>query len=107
MQIVWYGDNLHKLSCCFQGKIKKNVISLLSAEFANSVLSVNSISLKFSVIFMPDFNFHSDKSRSHTCVINTVADGSESRKMGEGWGQGKWIRDGGGLRAQLFKASLA
>ena len=39
MQIVYLGDNLHKISSLFSGKKnKKNVANLLSAEMAQRVL---------------------------------------------------------------------
>ena len=42
MQIVSFGDNLHEMSDpIFLGKIRKNIITLSSAEFAHSVVSVN------------------------------------------------------------------
>ena len=34
-------DNLHEMSNLIFWKTKKNIINLLSAEFANSMLSVN------------------------------------------------------------------
>ena len=39
MQIVSMGDNLHEMPDL--GKIRKNIISLLSAEFAQRVVNVN------------------------------------------------------------------
>ena len=41
MQIVSFRDNLYEMSMPISGKHKKNIISLLSAEFAQRVAVVN------------------------------------------------------------------
>ena len=41
MQIVSNGDNLHEMSNLFSGKNKKHIVNLLSAEFAQRVVKVN------------------------------------------------------------------
>ena len=46
MQIVSNGDNLHELSNPVSGKNKKNIISLLSAESAQTVVHVK-LNVKF------------------------------------------------------------